>query len=180
MTRFLHALALAALILLSLDARLTGVLADELDDCINGSGDTQIQGCSRIIKSGRLFGKPISKADLSNIYTRRGIGYIYKGQLDRAIADYETAHKLAPNNIDPIYNRGRAYYGKGQYDRAIADYTQVIKLAPKFPYSYLNRGVAYEHSGQRDEAIADYSKALKLVPSMQGSKEALKRLGVTP
>ena len=50
MTRLLHALALAALILLSLDARLAGVRADDAADCIEGSGETAIRGCSRIIE----------------------------------------------------------------------------------------------------------------------------------
>ena len=78
MTRLLHALALAALILpavLSLDARLAGVRADDEADCSKGSGDTVIRGCSRIIKSGRMFGTPISKEHLALIYKNRGEAY---------------------------------------------------------------------------------------------------------
>ncbi len=72
MTGLLQALALAALIVLavlSLDARLAGVRADDVANCIKGSGDTQIRGCSRIIKSGRLNGKPISKEYLATTYS---------------------------------------------------------------------------------------------------------------
>jgi len=97
MTLLFHALSLTALILLSalsLDARIAGVRADDVADCTKGSGDTLIRGCSRIIKSGRLFGKPISKEDLATAYSNRGDAYRNKGQYDRAIADFDTAIKL--------------------------------------------------------------------------------------
>ena len=67
MVRLVHSIAvvvLTVLLTLSLDARLTGVRADDVADCTKGSGDGKIQGCSRIIKSGRLVGKPISKTNL--------------------------------------------------------------------------------------------------------------------
>jgi len=45
MTRLLRALVLAVLMLLSLDANLTEVRADDVADCTKGSGDTR-WGCS--------------------------------------------------------------------------------------------------------------------------------------
>ncbi len=58
MVRLFQAIAVAALtvlLVLSLDARLAGVWADDVADCTKGRGDTQLRGCSRINKSGRLF-----------------------------------------------------------------------------------------------------------------------------
>ena len=167
MTRLLHALALAALILLaglSLDARLAGVRADDVADCTEGSGDTAIRGCSRIIKSGRLLGEPISKENLAFAYYNRGIAYDDKGQYDRAIADYDTAIKLNPKDADFYFNRGTSYDDKGQFDRAIADYDTAIKLNPKYAIAYNNRGNAYNYKGQFDRAIADFDTAIKLNP----------------
>ena len=164
MTRLLHALALAALILLSLDARLAGVRADDLADCTKGSEDTAIRGCSRIIKSGRLFGKPISKKHHAIVYSNRGIAYRKKGQYDRAIADFDTAIKLNPKIVQAYYNRGVAYGKKGDNDRAIANYGATIKLNPKYADAYFNRGVVYLDKGQYDRAIADFDTAIKLNP----------------
>jgi len=162
MTRLLRALALAALILLSLDARLAGVQADDVADCTKGSGDTLIRGCSRIIKSWRLFRKPISKEDLATAYSNRGDAYRNKGQYDRAIADFGTAIELDPKHAIAYSNRGMAYRNKGQYDRAIADYDKAIKLNPKLATAYYNRGTAFEKLGQIDKAMSDTQKAKKL------------------
>ena len=133
MTRLLRALALAALILLSLDARLAGVRADDLADCTKGSEDTAIRGCSRIIKSGRLFGKPISKKHHAIVYYNRGVVYYNKGQYDRSIADFSAAIKLNPKDADAYYNRGVVYDKKGNKERAIADFRKVFQLRPGDP-----------------------------------------------
>jgi len=167
MTRLVHALALAALILLavlSLDARLAGVRADDVADCTKGGGDTAIRGCSRIIESERLFGKPISKEDLAIFYINRGNAYRKKGYYGWAFTDYDKAIKLNPKDALAYNNRGNAYHNKGQFDRAIADYDKAIKLNPKDAIAYYNRGNAYDEKDQTDRAIADFDKAIKLNP----------------
>ena len=167
MVRLIFAIALATLTVLSvlsLDARLAGARTDDGADCTKGSGDTKIGGCSRIIKSGRLFGKPISKGNLASVYYNRGVAYGDKGDYDRAIADYTKATKLIPKYASAYHNRGIAYNDKGEYDRAIADYTQAIKLNPKHASAYYNRGIAYGDKGDYDRAITDYKQAIKLDP----------------
>ncbi len=183
MVRLFQALALAALTVLSVlsfDGRLAGVRADDAEDCLKGSGDTAIRACSRIIKSGRAFGKPISKEDLAITYSNRGIAYNNMGNYDRAIADYDTAIKLNPKFANAYNNRGFAYYRKRQYDRSIADYDNAIKLNPKYARAYGNRGVAYYRKRQYDRAIADFRKAIELRPGDRVGTSGLKRLGVTP
>ncbi len=133
MTRLLRALALTALILLSLDARLAGVRADDVADCTKGSEDTAIRGCSRIIKSGRLFGKPISKKHHAIVYYNRGVAYDEKGQYDRAIADYDMAIKLNPKHASAYNNRGIVYKKLGQSDKAMSDTQKAKELGRKIP-----------------------------------------------
>ena len=167
MVRLIFAIALATLTglsVLSLDARLAGARADDGADCTKGSGDTKIRACSRIIKSGRLFGKPISKGNLASTYYNRGVAYKNEGRYDRAIADYTKAIKLDPKHAYAYHNRGIAYGDKGDYDHAIADYTQAIKLNPNYARAYYNRGIAYGEKGDYDRAIADYDTAIRLNP----------------
>ena len=135
MTRLLHALVLAALILLSLDARLAGVRADDVADCLKERGDTQIRGCSRIIKSGHLFGKPISKKSLAVTYNYRGLAYFDKGLHDSAIADFDTVIKLNPEFAVTFNNRGLAHEKLGQRDKAIADFRKAFELDPSIEES---------------------------------------------
>jgi len=131
MVRLLLAIALAALILLSLDARLAGVRADDRTDCQKESGDIQLRGCSQIIKSGRLFGKPISKKNLTIVYYNRGTAYAKMGQYDRAIDDFDMAIKLNPRDASAYYyyNRRLAYEKLGR-EKAIADFQEAIELRP--------------------------------------------------
>ena len=68
-----------------MDAHLTGVRSDDVDDCIKATGDTVIRVCSRIIK---LYPKNASA------YYNRGVAYHNKLQYDRAIADYDMAISL--------------------------------------------------------------------------------------
>jgi len=165
MIRFVIAFALAALSVLAvlfLDARLVGVRADEADDCVEGKGDTKIQGCSRIIKSGRLRGKPISKKNIADVYTNRGRGYLDKGQYDRAIADHNKAIELAPKIAAYYFNRGLVYSDKDQPERAIADYDRAIELNPKYAKAYFYRGTAYDDMVEPERAGLDFGKAIEI------------------
>ncbi len=180
MVRLVLSIALAALTVLSLDARLAGVRADDLVACTKGNGDTQLRGCSRIIKSRRLYGKPISKKNLSIIHYKRGRAYNNKKQYDRAIAEYTHAIKLNPQYIKAYNNRAWAYFKWGKAAKGLPDANKAIELDPKYAYAYGTRGHIYEALDRKDEAIADLQKALELNPSIEVNKEALKRLGVTP
>ena len=80
---------------------------------------------------------------LAMAYNNRGFAYSKKGDLDRAIADFDEAIRLDPKYALAYLNRGNAYYRKGDQDRAIADYNEAIRLDPKLALAYYNRGIAY-------------------------------------
>jgi lipoprotein NlpI len=127
--------------------------------------DRKISGCSTEILSGTL-----SNSDLALAYTNRGIAYSAKGQLDRAIQDFDQAIKLDANNVIAYYNRGIAHSAKGQFDCAIQDYDEAIERSPSArrllgmnnAIAYYNRGIAYSAKGQLDRAIQDFDQAIKL------------------
>ena len=115
--------------------------------------------------------------DPSNAYTDRGLTWGIKGDLDRAIADWNEAIRLDPKYADAYYFRGIAWRDKGDLDRAIADYNQAIRLDPKDANAYnnrgiawraadgyYNRGIAWRDKGDLDRAIADYNQAIRLDP----------------
>jgi len=93
-------------------------------------------------------------------YNNRGVAYKNKGELDRAIADYDEAIRLNPNYALPYDNRGNAYKDKGEYDRAIADLDAAIRLNPNYAKAYNDRGVVYASKRDYIRAIADYDQAL--------------------
>ena len=164
MTRFV---AFAFLIVMgsgSLGALFESAIADDLADCERTGGDKQIQACSRIIESGLLSGKPISKKNLAAAYNNRGRAYGETGALDRAISDYNAAIRLNPDFATAYYNRGVAYGDSGEVERAIADFDNAIQRNSQYATAYNNRGIAYQFKGDLDGAIADYDMAIKLNP----------------
>lgn len=102
--------------------------------------------------------------DQSVVYYYRGSARAFKGEYDRAIADFDKAIQLQPEFALAYLNRGGAYYYKGNYDRAIADCDQAVRLQPDFAMAYRNRGLAYFSKGSYDRAVADYDQVLQLQP----------------
>ena len=146
----------AALVLLAISGP---ARADALPDCTQGSGDTGIAACTRLLQTPGL-----SPADRARAFNGRGILWKRKGDYDRAIADYTAALQLNPRYVFAYYNRGIGHSDKGDYPRAIDDFTQAIHLDPKLPQAYNNRGGAYGELKDFDRAIADYDVAIRLDP----------------
>ena len=82
----------------------------------------------------------------------------------RAIADYNKAISLNPDNAVAYYDRGLAYHGKDNYVRAIADYDKALSLAPDYAPAHDSRRRAYEQVEQYESALEDYDKAIGVQP----------------
>ena len=91
-------------------------------------------------------GQPPAKIKVSPVfalaYNQRGTELAAKGDVDRALADFERAIKIYPNFYAAYYNRGNALAGKRDYSAAIASYDQAIRYNPKDTMAYYDRGVA--------------------------------------
>jgi tetratricopeptide (TPR) repeat protein len=94
----------------------------------------------------------------------RGIEKAKNGDLDGAIADFDSAAKADPKNDAPFYNRAQAKRLKKDTAGAIADYTRAIDLGSTNPAAYNNRGNARVENKDREGAIADYTRAIELKP----------------
>ena len=58
------------------------------------------------------FSQAINFERSAVVYLNRGLAYSYLGQDEKAIADYTTAAKLEPDNVEAYYHRAKAYYKK--------------------------------------------------------------------
>ncbi len=109
-----------------------------------------------------LTPNPVSESMSAADYVTRGLAYYEQGQYEQAIADYDRAIDLNPDDARPYNNRGNAYSKQGQYEQAIADYDRAIDLNPDDAPAYYNRGLAYRQQGQHERAIADFERYLEL------------------
>jgi hypothetical protein len=69
----------------------------------------------------------------------RGDDFNIKGELDRAIADYDAALKVDPAFAEALNNRGMAWRSKGDRRRALADFDAALKLKPDYDAARTNR-----------------------------------------
>lgn len=69
----------------------------------------------------------------------RGDDFNVKGELDRAIADYDAALKVEPALVEALNGRGMAWRAKGDRRRALADFDAALKLKPDYEVARANR-----------------------------------------
>ena len=131
----------------------------EFDDCAGSDPDRSIAVRTRILQGS---GEPAENGAIA--CNNRGLAYRGRGELDRAIGDFNEAIRLDPKFALAYNNRGLAYRDKGELDRAIADHTEAIRLDPRFAVAFNSRGFTYDSKGERDRAIADYTEAIRLDP----------------
>jgi tetratricopeptide (TPR) repeat protein len=97
--------------------------ADVRGDCLaHRDYEVRIKSCSEIIHS---------EPDNAIAYHNRGIAHQSKGDLERALADFDKAIQLDPSYRSAYDARGRIYATKGDYARALADVTRASELAVK-------------------------------------------------
>lgn len=94
----------------------------------------------------------------------RGSNHTLAGHLDKAIASFDAAVKLAPTEALPRYNRGATRFLEGDLEGAIEDFTAAIERDPQFVQAYQRRGVARLNVDELDEALTDFDAALRLSP----------------
>jgi len=92
----------------------------------------------------------------------RGEAYAKKNDLIKALADYEEAVRLEPENFYAYQGLDWVLVHQAAWDRIIGHWSQYIALVPRDPRAYMERGGAYSQKGDRSSAVADASKACEL------------------
>jgi len=97
-----------------------------------------------------------------------GVVQLAMGEADRAAESLDQAYKLAPDNVDILYNRGRAHLlvSKNSYER-------MYKADPNTWHVHQVLAQAYAESDRHEEAIAEYQAAIRQAPNQPGLHEEL-------
>ena len=86
-------------------------------------------------------------------------------RFDQALANYNQAIAIKPDDARAFYNRGNALKELKRFDEAREDYDQAISLKRDFAAdAFDNRGAVLAELGRFDEALASYNQAIALVP----------------
>ena len=95
-------------------------------------------------------------------YSNRASLRFLKRDMQGAIADFNKAISIEPNNPQLYLNRGYLKHVMNDFNGAMADYNTSLQLNPNFAFAYNNRGVLKVALNDIQGALADYEKALTL------------------
>lgn len=155
----------AFLLAMSLGASLPAAAQTPLDWGLcrqfgRGAAEARLNACTTLIESGKYIG-----SDLANIYVMRGrIHFFSTGKVDRAIAEYDEALRIAPDSCGAFYFRSIISAFRNDTDDAIADLSKAISFCPTFGPYRRQRGVIHYTKLEFDQAIADLDEAIRLDP----------------
>lgn len=119
--------------------------------------------------------------DLVASYVNRGILKLRRGQIGPAIADFDAATALDPDEAEAYQNKGAALVRMNNHRDALPLFTMALERNPNRPaLSYLGRGVASEALGDVQGAYRDYRRANEIEPESEDARMELARFQVAP
>lgn len=95
-------------------------------------------------------------------YLKQGITLHNQGDYQGAIAAYNQAIEVEPNNANAYISRGNTRRKLGDYQKAIADYDWSIQINPYRANTFYNRGIVRAESGDYQGAITDFDRAIEI------------------
>jgi len=97
-------------------------------------------------------------------HLNRGHEFYTQGQLDHALAEYDAALAVDPNNAETLYYRGITLIKKGAHEDALATLERSIQLDPIRLEAYLNVDWILAKRGDWDRIIGHWSRLIALQP----------------
>ncbi len=102
----------------------------------------------------------------SELWHKKGLIHQMGKEYEQAIASYDKALEIKPDDHEAWYNRGFALADLGRLEEAIASWDRALEFKPDDPEAWNNRGNALANLGRLEEAIASYDRALEIKPDV--------------
>jgi tetratricopeptide (TPR) repeat protein len=93
------------------------------------------------------------------VYRRRGIAFLINGRFEDAVADFNRAISMAPNDAETLASRAHAYIRLGDISTAMVDCNRAIILNPAQLFAFVLRGHCYRAQGKFDAAFDELKHA---------------------
>jgi tetratricopeptide (TPR) repeat protein len=94
-----------------------------------------------------------------------GVASGQAGKIEAAIAHYEQALRIKPDDAEVHNNLGLALCQVGKAQEAIGHYEQALRINPDFAEAYNNLALALCQAGKVQEAMGKYEQALRINPN---------------
>jgi tetratricopeptide (TPR) repeat protein len=164
--------AAGVLVLGSSDAR----LCYEAADSPSTPTGTDIRRCDSALIDGNL-----SQYEIVATHVNRGILRLRRGGVDEAVADFDQAIALDPNQPEAYLNKGAALLRRQNPSEALQLFTVALERETSRPaIAHYGRAIANEQLGNVREAYNDYRAASELAPDWADPRTELARFRVSP
>ena len=114
-------------------------------------------------------------ADHIEDHISRGVTYRRAEKFEQAMAEFEQAISVDPDNADAWYHHGLTWGLTGEHGRAVADFTRSIERAPEYADAYNCRGYALLCLGEYRLALRDLEEASRLNPEDELTQRNLRQ-----
>ena len=137
--------------------------------------------CTNALTEGTM-----TRQDRVSTLVNRGILYMREGEFETAMADYNQALEMDPDNAEAFLNMGAAYIYEQDYAPAIEVLDRAIELEANHLWAaYYNRGIAHEQSGDLTSGYWDFVRSQELnpdspLPARQIERFTVEELPVEP
>lgn len=113
-------------------------------------------------ESERLIGQAVGiDPSVAAAHANHGNSLRLMGRGDEAMASYDRALRLQPDNTRALKGRGLILWKRQQREETLACYEHVLRLEPDCADAWIMKGAALDALSRRDEAVASYRKALE-------------------
>ena len=152
------------------DARLCFEAADS--DLMPNSSD--VRRCDEALVHGNL-----TAYEVVATHVNRGILRLRRGLVDEAVADFDRAIALDPNQPESYLNKGAALIRRNNPADALQLFTVALERNTTRPaIAHYGRAVAQEQLGNVAAAYRDYRRASELDPNWSAPRADLRRFRV--
>ncbi|MBI4483814.1 MAG: sulfatase-like hydrolase/transferase [Acidobacteria bacterium] len=107
-----------------------------------------------------------------------GHGFYRQGQHRKAIASFERALQLRPDEPNALFYRAASHLQLGEYEEALRNFQQSARIAPAHFRVHHSMGVAFLKLGRVEEAVQAFERAVQVAPSEPEGHVSLGRMYV--
>jgi tetratricopeptide (TPR) repeat protein len=140
------------------------------------ASDEGLSACNQALTEQNL-----APSERAATLVNRGILHMYAKAHALALASYEQALRVDPEQAEAYVNQGIALVNLGRDTEAVAAVNRALALNTARPeLAYYTRGIAHEMLGNDRAAFQDYRQASALKPEWTEPYTQLRRFSVVP
>jgi tetratricopeptide (TPR) repeat protein len=88
-----------------------------------------------------------------------GDNFYHHGDIHSAIAEFETALKIDPENVNVLNSLGVCYADLGDFEKALLQFEKAINISPEEVMAWYNTGLTYKLMKNNEKALQFFLKA---------------------